>query len=205
MIPNISRKPHALEKSGSRCTVVARPLFWDLIVFWLFCGIPHYDRVMQLSERLEIWTGCALGIVTWSWKKISKWFFHPKKNFQIFSKKSFKKKFFTNLFSNFSEKFFFLRKFFWFFCSKIIFGQIIFNVAEINLMSGVYCILVLFILLLISLKIYMKQLHRKTNILCFSDICFFLHTHLIGYFRSKNGRFFKKKSKIDLDLRNTSF
>ena len=64
LIPITSQKQHVLEKSGLSCIVVARPLFWDH-----FYVIPHYDRVMPYSEQLEIWTGCALGIVTWSWKE----------------------------------------------------------------------------------------------------------------------------------------
>ena len=49
LILNTSQKWHVLEKSGSGCTVVARPLFMRLscCFFYFFCVIPHYDRVMQ--------------------------------------------------------------------------------------------------------------------------------------------------------------
>ena len=46
---------------------------------------------MQLSERLEIWTGCALGIVTWSRKIVFKILF-PKIFSIFFQKKFFSKK-----------------------------------------------------------------------------------------------------------------
>ena len=45
LILNTSQKSHVLEKSGSGCTVVARPLYMRRF-FDFFCVIPHYDKVM---------------------------------------------------------------------------------------------------------------------------------------------------------------
>ena len=88
MLSNTSHKPHVLEKSGSGCTVMARPLFRDLVVFWLFLC----DTTLWQSDAV-VWTTWNLVRMyrRYSYlklkKKISNFF---SKNFFNFPKKNFK-------------------------------------------------------------------------------------------------------------------
>ena len=71
---NALRKLHVQKKSAFSCIVETRPLFlrlsffpyfWDCPFFPIF-GVFHImSVVLQLSERLDIWTRCILGIDIW--------------------------------------------------------------------------------------------------------------------------------------------
>ena len=60
MIPNTSRKPHVLENSGLGCTVVARPLFWDFVVFLTFlCDTALWQSVAVVWKTWNLDRMCA--------------------------------------------------------------------------------------------------------------------------------------------------
>ena len=64
ILSNTSCKQHVQEISGSDCIVGIRLLFLRLGHFFGIFGVFHIlSVVMQLSERLEIWTGCTVSIV----------------------------------------------------------------------------------------------------------------------------------------------
>ena len=94
--PNTLQKLHVLEKSGSDCTVEARPLFLRLgRLFDSFCVIPQYDTVMQWYE----WLGSLDRMCDWySYLKLTIFFskFFSQKVFSIFFQK---KSFFSKRFS----------------------------------------------------------------------------------------------------------
>ena len=130
LIPNTSGKPHAPEKSGLGCTVVARLLFWDLIIFLTFLC----DTTLWQSDAV-VWTTWNVDrmCTRYSYLKLKERF---SKNFSNF----FQKILFANFaFSNlFLKKSVFFLDFFLFCCSKFIFNQksfltkIFFVFAEIN-------------------------------------------------------------------------
>ena len=102
MIPNTSQKLFVLEKYGSGCTVVARPLFLRL-VFWLFlCDTTLWASVTVVWTTWNLDRMCA----RYSYLKLTFFFFKiffPKSFFNFFSKKKF---FFKKIFLNLIFPFF---------------------------------------------------------------------------------------------------
>ena len=141
LIPNTSRKSHALEKSGPGFTVVARPLFWDKVVFLTFLC----DTTLWQSD-VVVWTTWNLDRMCTRYrylklKNLFSIFFSKIFSLQIFfSKIFFEKLCFSQIFSE--KKF--PENFLDFVVQKSFLTKKIFVVADINLTSGVHCILALF-------------------------------------------------------------